>query len=137
MATRGYYTFDNDAAADFAEDFLENPNEAMLYEALATAAEEEGRLDLDEASTALAAAEIVAAVLGKPAQDLPPGLLAPIVRLDADGEELRELAELAVQAVLSTSALQELWAEAGDYARWQQLQQSLLARLHDDSAADA
>lgn len=133
MSTWGYYNFDNDAAADFAEDFRHRPNEAMLYEALATAAEEEGHLEAAEASKALAAAEIVAGILGKPAQDILPGLLPAIVHLDAGGsEDLRELAEQAVMAVLEKSALREQWAARSDYANWQQLQQNLLSRLRDE-----
>lgn len=131
MSTWGYYTFDNDAAADFAEDFLENPNEPMLYEALATAAEEEGQLELADASVALAAAEIVAGILGKPAQDLPPGLVQAITHLDAGGDDLRELAEQAVRVVLENSQLREQRAKGDDYAAWQQLQQNLLSRLQD------
>lgn len=135
MSTWSHYTFDNDAAADFAEEFLENPNEAMLYEALATVAEEEGTVGLDDAHIALAAAEIVAAVLGKPAPDLPPGLLPAVVHLDADGEDLRELAEQAVRAVVEKSELQAARAAGEEHAAWQQLQQGLLARLHDESEA--
>lgn len=131
MGTWGTSTFDNDAAADFAESFLEKPNEAVLYEALATAAEEEGQVDADDASVALAAAEIVAAILGKPAQDLPPGLIPAIVHLDADGEDLRELAEQAVKVVLEKSELQEQRAAGDEYANWQDLQQNLLTRLQD------
>jgi len=133
MSTWDYYNFDNDAAADFAEDFRSTPNEATLYEALATAAEEEGHLELVEASQALAAAEIVAGILGKPAEDIPPGLLPAIVRLDAgDTEDLRELAEQAVTAVLERSELQQQWAARSDYANWEQLQQNLLTRLKED-----
>ncbi|HEX8426760.1 DUF4259 domain-containing protein [Hymenobacter sp.] len=135
MSTWGYYTFDNDAAADFAEDFLENPNEAVLYEALATAAEEEGQLELEDASVALAAAEIVAGILGKPAQDLPAGLVQAITHLDADGDDLRELAEQAVQVVLKNSKLQEQRATGDEYDNWHQLQQNLLSRLHDADEA--
>ncbi|KAA9325823.1 DUF4259 domain-containing protein [Hymenobacter busanensis] len=130
MATWDYHNFDNDAAADFAEDFRQRPNEAVLYEALATAAEEEGQLEAAEASQALAAAELVAAVIGKPAADMPVGLLPATTQLDADGQEdLQELAIEAVQAVLRKSELQELWAENENYAAWQQLQQNLLTRL--------
>ena len=133
MGTWDYYNFDNDAAADFAEEFLENPNEAVLYEALATAAEEEGHLEAGAASEALAAAEIVAAILGRPAADIPPGLLPAVAHLDAgDSEDLRELAEAAVTVVLGKSELQEEWAGRSDYANWQSLQQDLLARLKDD-----
>lgn len=133
MSTWDYYNFDNDAAADFAEEFLENPNEAVLYEALATAAEEEGHLEADIASEALAAAEIVAAILGRPAPDIPPGLLPAVARLDAgDSEDLRELAEEAVAAVLNKSELQQEWAGRSDYANWQHLQQNLLTRLQEE-----
>ncbi len=136
MGTWSYYNFDNDAAADFAEGFLEKPNEAGLYEALATAAEEEGQLTADDASVALAAAEIVAAMLGHPAPELPPGLIQPIVHLDADGEDLRELAEQAVRVVLASSELRAQWAASEDYASWQQQQESLLARLGGDDESD-
>lgn len=134
MGTWSYYNFDNDDAADFAEDFRETPNEAALYEALATAAEEEGYLEADVASEALAAAEIVAAILGRPAQTFPLGLLPAIKHLDsaADSEDLRELAGQAVAAVLKKSALQQLWSESEDYASWQQQQHELLARLQDE-----
>ncbi|TGE28532.1 DUF4259 domain-containing protein [Hymenobacter metallicola] len=130
MGTWGYYNFDNDAAADFAEDFRDNHTEAVLYEALATAAEEEGPLEAHEASEALAAAEIVAAILGKPAQEFPVDLIPVIVKLDAsESEDLRELAIEAVEAVVRKSALQEQWAAKDDYQNWQQLQQGLLERL--------
>ncbi|SHM12591.1 DUF4259 domain-containing protein [Hymenobacter psychrotolerans] len=133
MGTWDYYNFDNDAAADFAEEFLEAPNEAVLYEALATAGEEEGTLEAAVASEALAAAEIVAAILGRPAQNIPPGLLPAIARLDAGAsEDLRELAETAVAAVLENSELQEEWAGRSDYANWQALQQDLLERLKEE-----
>jgi Domain of unknown function (DUF4259) len=133
MATWDYHNFDNDAAADFAEDFRKSPNEAVLYEALATAAEEEGVIEAAEASQALAAAELVAAVIGKPAPDMPVGLLPATTQLDADGQDdLQELAIEAVEAVLRSSELQQRWAESENYAAWQALQQNLLQRLGFD-----
>lgn len=131
MGTWDYHNFDNDAAADFAEEFRERPNEASLYEALTTATEEEGMLESDDAATALAAAELVAAIIGKPAADIPVGLLAAVHKFDADDdyEELQEMATEAVELVLKKSELQELWAETEDYKNWQLLQQDLLNRL--------
>lgn len=140
MSTWDYFNFDNDAAADFAESFRSSPNEAMLYEALATAAEDEGHLEADEASEALVAAELVAAILGKPADTFPLGLLPAIKHLDAaaDSEDLRELAEQAVTAILEKSVLQQQWAQASpnDYASWQQQQHDLLARLQEEDGED-
>ncbi|OON67666.1 DUF4259 domain-containing protein [Hymenobacter sp. CRA2] len=133
MATWDYHNFDNDAAADFAEQFRQRPNEALLYEALATAAEEEGVIEAADASQALAAAELVAAIIGKPAADMPVGLLPAATQLDADGQEdLQELALEAVEAVLRGSELQERWAASDNYADWQALQQNLLERLQLD-----
>jgi Domain of unknown function (DUF4259) len=128
MGTWDYHTFDNDDAADFAEAFRLNPSEASLYEVLATAAEADDYLEADEASQALAAAEIVAAILGHPAADFLPGLLLAVNGMEID-DDLADLAVDAVEAVLRSSELQEQWAESADYARWQALQQDLLTRL--------
>lgn len=130
MGTWGYYNFDNDAAADFAEDFRDHHNEAKLLEALVAVAEEEETIDGDAASEALAAAEIVAAILGKPSRDFPADLIPVIVKLDAaESEDLRELAQQAVQAVTKKSELQAMWAESESAKDWQQTQQDLLQRL--------
>jgi hypothetical protein len=130
MATWGYRNFDNDAAADFAEDFKDNPNEAVLLEALAAVAEEEEHIDADAASEALAAAEIIAAVMGKPAQDLPVDLIPVIVKMNTDeSEELLELARGAVKAIIKESELQEHWSASDSADDWQHLQRDLLERL--------
>lgn len=130
MGTWGYYNFDNDAAADFAADFRDNHSEVTLLEALVAVAEEEDQIDGDAASEALAAAEIVAAILGKPSRDFPADLIPVIVKLDAsESEDLREMAQQAVQAVANKSALQEMWAKNESANDWQQTQQDLLQRL--------
>lgn len=130
MGTWGYYNFDNDAAADFAEDFRDHHNEAKLLEALVAVAEEEETIEAEAASEALAAAEIVAAILGKPSRDFPADLIPVIVKLDAsESADLRELAQQAVQAIASKSVLQELWAKNESADDWQQTQQDLLHRL--------
>jgi hypothetical protein len=133
MAIWGHRNFDNDTAADFAGDFRNQPNEAMLLGALAMVAEaEEGEsIDANEAMEALAAAEIVAAILGKPTRDFPADVIPVIVKMNpGESEDLRELAQQAVQAVMRQSALQELWAKQGEAAEgWKQVQQELLERL--------
>lgn len=128
MGTWDYHNFDNDDAADFAEAFRLNPNEASLYEVLATAAEADDYLEADEASQALAAAEIVAAILGHPAADFLPGLLLAVNGMEVD-DDLADLAVEAVEAVVRKSELQEEWANSPDYPQWQQQQQDLLTRL--------
>ncbi|MCC2544829.1 DUF4259 domain-containing protein [Hymenobacter sp. BT175] len=129
MSAWGNFNFDNDDATDFAGDFMERPSEVQLLEALITAAEGEN-LEADEASQALAAAEIVAAWHGKPGSDFLPGLFSAIQHLDvSDEDELLDLARRAVQAVLQGSELVELWTENGELASWQAAQRDLLTRL--------
>ncbi|SMB99224.1 conserved hypothetical protein [Hymenobacter roseosalivarius DSM 11622] len=130
MGTWGYYNFDNDAAADFAADFRDNHSEVTLLEALVAVAEEEETIEAEAASEALAAAEIVAAILGKPSRDFPADLIPVIVKLDAsESADLRELAQQAVQAVTNNSELQQLWSKNEAAADWQHTQQDLLHRL--------
>ena len=130
MGAWGYYNFDNDTAADFAGNFKDEPGAEVLREALAAVTDED-YLDSDEACEALAAAEIVAAVLGKPGPDFPADLLLVIPRLTIDHiEPLRTPARHAVLAVLrDNSELRELWVESDDYNNWQELQHALLQRL--------
>ena len=134
MAIWGHRNFDNDAAADFAGDFRNHPNEAMLLGALAMVAETEDdeTIDANEGSEALAAAEIVAAILGKPTRDFPADVIPVIVKMNpGESEDLRELAQQAVQAVVRKSVLQEFWSkQKGEAAEgWQQVQHELLERL--------
>ncbi|HEX8350847.1 MAG TPA: DUF4259 domain-containing protein [Hymenobacter sp.] len=130
MAAWGPYNFDNDDATDFAGEFMENGSEVQLLEALVAAAEEEDYLDVEVASHALAAAEIVAAWRGHPGTDFLPGLLAKVQHMGiSDEDELVELAQQAVEAVLKNSEPRDLWTEAKQLEAWEAAQKDLLARL--------
>src|SRR6476469_7059069 len=130
MGAWGPRNFENDTARDFAGDYADLPGEALLLSALATALEEEDLMESEVAQEALAAAEIVAAALGKPGSDFPASLQAAVAGLDlGEDSELQEMAQEAVEDVLEASELQELWAESPEYANWQAVQQDLLNRL--------
>ncbi|MBT9394159.1 DUF4259 domain-containing protein [Hymenobacter sp. NST-14] len=130
MGAWGYYNFDNDLAADFAEDFKAEPSAELLAQALAAVTAGE-YLDGDLGSEALAAAEIVAAILGKPARNFPNDLLGIIPRLTlAHVEPLRRPAQQAVLGVLGEeSELRELWEESDEFENWEAQQRQLLKRL--------
>lgn len=133
MGAWGHQNFENDAAMDFVGDFMESPSIDTIKEALRLVIEagaEEEYIETDEASAALAAAEIVAATLGRASQDAPEELGATInnVGLTVD-EKLVKQARKAVEQVLKESELQELWADAGEPDEWQQVQAGLLKRL--------
>jgi hypothetical protein len=130
MGTWGHRNFENDTAADFVGDFQDLPGEALLLAALANALEEEGLIESDAAAEALAAAEIVATALGKPAPDFPAELLPLTAALDlGEDSELQEMAQEAVEAILTASELKDQWEETGDFMHWQAAQRDLLARL--------
>jgi hypothetical protein len=134
MGTFGTKNFQNDAAMDFEEEFLDNPTADTLKQALLTASGPpdhsagEEYLEADEACAALAAAEIVAASLGKPATDFPDELQEITLALRTN-TDLRKLARTAVGQVMTASELRELWADGDELAEWLAIQTDLLARL--------
>ncbi|MFC6223240.1 DUF4259 domain-containing protein [Hymenobacter artigasi] len=133
MGAWGHQNFENDSAMDFVGEFIESPSLDVINEALSVVIEagaEEEYIEVDEASAALAAAEIVAAALGQAATDVPEELPASIqkIGLTVDDKMLKK-ARKAVKQVLRESELQELWQEGGEPNEWQQVQEGLLKRL--------
>lgn len=129
MGAWGHANFDNDTATDYAGDFQDDPNETTLLETLAAVAAE-GYPEADEASEALAAAEIIAAALGKPVRGFPEDLLLSAKNLHlTNPESAKKTARRAIKAVLKKSELQELWEESAEYNDWVAVQEGLLERL--------
>lgn len=116
---------------DFVGDFTDNPSLESLEEALSTVieqGEEEEYIEVDEASAALAAAEILAATLAKPAPDFPQELQPALTTIRVNAS-LQKKARKAVKQIVRGSELQELWAESGDLEEWLAIQTDLLERL--------
>jgi hypothetical protein len=129
MGAWGNGNFDNDTAADYAADFQEDPNETTLLETLKAVAEE-GYPEADESSEALAAAEIIAAALGKAVRGFPEDLLLSAQNLQlTNPEAAQRLARRAIKVILKKSELKELWEESDEYASWVAVQEGLLERL--------
>ncbi len=129
MGAWGNGNFDNDMAADYAADFQDDPNETTMLETLVAVAAE-GYPEADEASEALAAAEIIAAALGKPGRGFPEDLLLSAKNLHlANPESAKKLARRAIKVVLKKSELRELWEESAEYEAWAAVQEGLLERL--------
>jgi hypothetical protein len=132
MGAWGNRNFENDQAMDFVGDFTDNPSLESLEEALSTVIEqgEEGEyIEVDEASAALAAAEILAATLAKPASDFPQELRPALTTIQVN-TTLQKKARKAVKQIVKESELQELWTESGDLEEWLAVQTDLLARLN-------
>jgi len=120
---------ENDAAADWLADFGDSPNWPTIAGTLSAAlAEAGGYLEVDQGSEALAAAEIVAAALGKGSARLSPDISAWAQQNSADAGELKFAASEAVLAVRDGGELHELWHE-GNPDEWLALINDLHSRL--------
>jgi hypothetical protein len=126
MGAWGAGTFDNDDALDWLDDLVDGASDAIRGALEATEAES---IEAPDASSALAAAEVVAAALGNPAADLP-GEVSDW--LEANGAKsaaaLAPLARQAVERIRANSELKDLWEET-DPSEWTAAVDDLHKRL--------
>ncbi|MEL6876556.1 MAG: DUF4259 domain-containing protein, partial [Pseudomonadota bacterium] len=89
-------------------------------------------IDADEASAIVAAAECVAAMRGHPDEAMPHELAQTVHRLGKPSTELWDSARNSLSAVVSSSELTELWAEAeeDDRAAFNRAITDLIDRLN-------
>ncbi|MFJ9631570.1 DUF4259 domain-containing protein [Streptomyces sp. NPDC101175] len=121
MGTWDVHPFDNDTAADFANDLDDADvleREALIRRVLMRAADNKDYLEVPEAEEAVAAAALVAAQYsGTEPVDIPYGPEEPIPHLPAD---LRSLAVDALDRVLADeSELFEFWKESEGGRTWE------------------
>lgn len=134
MGAWGTGLFENDDALDFAGDVVERGGLALVENVLVELLDMgDEYIEAPEAEQALVAAEIVAALAGRPAAEYPDELAEWLDELDAVPDEaLVDTARRTVQRVLTPpSELLELWEEAGedDYAEWRVGVEAIAARL--------
>lgn len=118
MGAWGSGPFDNDIAADWAGELADAAlveRVALIRSTLTAVAENDGYVDNDEGSMAVAAAAVVASILpGGPTIDEnygPNGAVKADLQIDAS---LVSLARQAITRVLAAeSEWRELWEEAG------------------------
>ena len=122
--------FSNDVALDFVDNLK---TIEQLFQPIKSAASSASDLiDADLAAEALAAADLVASLLGRPAPDEPEHAASVLAEFGAPSDELLASTRAAVSAVLTNSELAELWNE-GDGAAWEHVIDDLLARLDKDT----
>jgi uncharacterized protein DUF4259 len=115
MGAWGTGVFEDDDAMDWAVDFEHAPSEHSLLEAFEAVIGVEDYIERDSCSYALAAAEILAAAIGRPCRDIPQPL-----RDRAAANQGVATPELAAQAlaaidrvmVAESSEAAETWATA-------------------------
>ena len=126
---------ENDDALDFLDMFVEDPDARyadLVPNALGGVAYNDGYLDASDAVFGLAAAEIIAALNGQPADDLPPEVLAWAKEQDKPDQLALIRARKVLDRVLNdeTSELAQLYADdASLYASFKTAIADLRRRL--------
>lgn len=135
MGAWGCDHFANDDAMDWVVD-LESASDASILRAAFEPLLDDGEyIEAPDGSVALAAAEVVAALRGKPRAELPPEVVTWVGEFGRfDEPALIEAARKAVRAVsedAERSELRQLWDEAlgDDLAEWRREVADLQARL--------
>ncbi len=117
MSAWGSGSFENDDARDFVCD-LHSKVFDDLREVLARAAEQSEYLEAPDASVAVAAAEVIAALKGAPPEPLPCEIAKWVSKVPDASTDLSELARQAVNRVRLNSELKDLWLEADGLNEW-------------------
>jgi hypothetical protein len=124
--------FENDDAMEWFGELERRPDTSVLKDALETVEEEDDEDEFVEASEScvgIAAAEIVAALRGKPAASLPEKIATWVKGRPAPSSGLIKRARRAIEIIYRNSELAELWEEAGKAAQWKSEMKSLMGRL--------
>lgn len=135
MGAWSHEIFGNDDAMDWVGELLEAEDLSVVERVLQETANEDDYIEVDLASQALAAAEVVAFLGGKPGSELQPDsdveeeLLAWLKKRNDNVGHLKPLALQVVQKVKASSELQELWEETEDYQLWLDTVTDLEGRL--------
>lgn len=130
MGAWGTGSFENDDASDWLSDFIESRSNQQLEVTLSKITSNgEAYLEAPDCCNAIAAAEVVAAMKGKPNPAMPDEAKAAIKSDAAAGSRLAPLALKAVARIKTESELQDLWSESEDSDGWQQSVAELESRL--------
>lgn len=130
MAAWGTRNFENDESQDWVFDLIDNKDGGLVADTLQHIINREEYLILSDCTEALAAAEVVAALTGKPSEDFPEKPLDGLDSLDLLATKaLRQLAVTAVQKIVANSGAKDQWEESNDLESWLSVQEDLLKRL--------
>jgi hypothetical protein len=123
-------SFDNDDALDWLSELTSSHDSTFVHSTL-NSAKAQTYLEAPGGSSAIAAAEVVAAMLGRPASTTPRELTAWLKQHSKRPTAAQvAVAKCVVERVLDakTSELAELWAE-GDGTKWRNALHELIRRL--------
>ncbi len=126
-------SFDNDDAMDWLYDLEDAQDFSFLAEACETVKDQRGTMpEAGDCAAAICAAEVVAALMGNPGDDLPDEVLAWVDEMPDPSDALSQMARDALHIVLTRSELKALWQESDQYEEWRAGLENLQERLRDD-----
>src|SRR5687768_10659769 len=114
MGAWGLLFDENDDAADWLADFGDAPDWSIVDQTLDCAGED--YLEAPDCSNALAAAEVIAAGIGKASPRLDPAIADWASQTPNEAELRRQKAADVLSRVRDDSELSELWHETDEYA---------------------
>lgn len=130
MGTWGLTSFENDDALDWVIELENAADTTILRDTLSFVNQsEDDYLDTSDSCFALAAAEVVAALGGKPSPNLPNEVAKWVAGRGEPEPALLSHAKKAVKAVLEDSELKDLWEETDEHEDWVRDVEGLLERL--------
>jgi hypothetical protein len=118
MGAWGSGPFENDIALNWVSELAASTGLSAIEGALELPAASADYPKAPESSIAVAAAETVAAMKGKPPDNLPEEVVAFVKTASRPSQSLIDAASSAVARVLEKSELRELWAESDYYDSW-------------------
>ena len=130
MGAWGCGPFENDDALDFVADLESTAGTGHLSTVLSAVADDRSvYVEAPESSSAIAAAEVVAALLGHPHSELPEEVTRWVAQQDGSHADLAREALRAVGRIADSSEVRELREEADDFPDWQRSVVDLIGRL--------
>jgi hypothetical protein len=128
MGAWGSGSFENDDAADWLTELGTTTLDDMT-QIFVQAADNPTYLEAHASRVVVAAAEVIAALNGSPAQEVPSEIVKWTTNRQASTQELKALALRALERVRKNSELKDLWLEADGLNDWIAAIQELQTRV--------
>ncbi|WP_291909229.1 DUF4259 domain-containing protein [Chitinophaga sp. CB10] len=130
MGAWGTRNFENEGSQDWVFDLIDNKDGGMVADTLARIINNHEKLEVSDCEEGLAAAETVAALVGRASEDFPEDPLDRLDILNLIGTKaLRNQAITAVKKIVADSGMRTAWEEAGQLEEWEGIQAGLIKRL--------
>lgn len=132
MGAWGYRNFENDSALDWVYLLQKHDDHGFIIDALKLINSQNNAALVEPAPTnAIAAAEVIAAILGRPSEDCPASVKTWIEDKSPMPLPIVAQAIQAIQTIQLDSSLKRLWRYQEDLEAWERVLRNLLSRLNN------